>query len=199
MATRSGRGRLGCLGAVILVVLAYAADYGFDAYVAAPWAYGIGGRPTLTGPWAGTFDGPNAPTGVVWLDIARGSGGKRRGIPMLDFTRMGGHPMLHGTAVWCRGDGSVGRYRIFGWASKAGEVEADFTVSIPPTHTATELQDTHGHWHDTTLTLTGALHIDEVSPSGSRLNRPTTIVQSLSLHATARGLADSSCVSAHSH
>jgi len=185
---------LGCVGALALAAAMMGAMWAFDAFVGAPWAHSIGGRPTLTGQWAGGFDGPGNPGGVVSLEIIRGSGATRRGVPqMFDYTRLGGHPLLHGTAVWCRSDGSVSPYTIRGFANSAGDVTIVFSTPAIPTQTIEELHETRGHWDGRLLTLAGPLQLYTVVPGRSTTTRALVDSARMTLHPAASGPGSTSC------
>lgn len=200
MTRRTGRARVGCLGAVLIAAAAIGAIWAFDAFVGAPWAHSVGGRPTLTGEWTGSFVEAVAPGGTVWLQIIRGSGAKRRGVPQTyDYSRLTGRPLFHGTAVWCRGDGSVSHYRLGGSASGAGDVSLTFVVTPTPTRTVNELHENRGHWSGADLQLAGTLQRFTVGPGRSTTTQPTTTVRTLTLHPATLGAADTACASAGVH
>jgi hypothetical protein len=194
MVNRFGRGRLGCVGGLVLAAAMWGVIWAYDVFIGAPWAYSVGGRPTLTGDWAGGFDKPGGQGGAVSLEIIRGSGVRRRGTPqMLDYTRIGGHPELHGTAVWCRSDGSVSQYRVRGFANSSGDVTIVFNVTVVPTRTSNELHETRGHWSGGVLTLAGPLRLYTVAPGRSTSTRALTDSTRMTLHPASGGPAAASC------
>ena len=189
------------IGGLLFAAAAYAATVAFDAFVGAPWAYSVGGRPTLTGQWSGGFTGSDVPGGTVWLEIIRGSGAKRRGVPQqFDFSRLDGGALFHGTAVWCRTDGSVSRYTLRGAATRAGVVRGTFTVVPVPTRTTAELDEVHGSWSGADLRLSGTMPVYTVVPSHQMSVSHPTKIDTLAMHPAPHGVRDSSCaVSAGSH
>ena len=55
-------------GVIGMLVLAGAFLIGFD-YLLVPWAWGVFGRPTLTGEWAATFRLPAGQRGAIYLNL----------------------------------------------------------------------------------------------------------------------------------
>jgi hypothetical protein len=185
---------LGCFGAIIIAIAAYGATWGYDAYVNAPWAHGIGGRPTLTGHWRGTLSAHASPGGVVSLEIIRGSGARRRGVPQaFDNSRLTGQPLLHGTATWCRADGTARQYTLRGFATHSGDsVTVTFTPRSLPNGASQELQDMHGVWTGSAVVLTGFMQMYLAKPGHPRQSAPTP--DTLQLHAV-QGAVDTACAS----
>jgi hypothetical protein len=185
------------IGGLVFAVGAYGAVVAFDAFVGAPWAYSVAGRATLTGQWSGAFTGSDAPGGTVWLEIIRGSGAKRGGMPQqFDYSRLGGRPLFHGTAVWCRSDGSVSRYTLRGSATRAGDVRSTFTAVPAPTRTMSELNEMHGSWSGADLRLSGTMPVYTVVPSHPASVSYPTKVDTLAMRPAPYGVRDSSCAAA---
>jgi hypothetical protein len=184
---------LGCFGAIVVAIAAYAAMWGFDAYVDAPWAHSIGGRSTLTGKWTGSLSAHASPGGVVSLEIIRGSGAKHGGVPqMFDNSRLGGRPLLHGTATWCRPDGTTRHYTLRGSATHRGDsVTITFTPPSLPNSESQELMETRGVWTGATVVLTGLVQLYLPEPGHPR--RAATTPDTLTLR-PAQGVADTACV-----
>jgi len=183
---------LGCVGAVLIAVAAYGAMWGFDAYIDAPWAHSIGGRPTLTGHWTGSVSAHASPGGVLSLEIIRGSGTKSRGIPQtFDNSRLTGRPLLHGTATWCRADGMARHYTFRGSATHSGDsVTITFTPLSLPNSTSPELDETHGAWTGSTLVLKGL--VQTYLPKTGHPRQVATIPDTLTLHPVQNG-AETAC------
>lgn len=173
---------LGCFGGLLVAVAAYGAMWGFDAYINAPWAHAIGGRPTLTGQWTGSVSAHASPGGVVTLEIIRGSGSKRGGVPQVfDNGSFTGRPYLHGTATWCRADGTTGHYTLRGTATHSGDsLRITFTPPSLPNGTSQELMDTQGAWTGSTLVLAGLVQTYLPKPGHPRV--AATIPDTLNLH-----------------
>jgi hypothetical protein len=195
-AKRASRGclqPLGCIGAVLVAIAAYGVIWGIDAYVDAPWAHSIGGRSTLTGHWTGSLTAHASSGGLVSLEIIRGSGAKRRGVPqMFDDSRLTGRPLLHGTATWCRPDGTTRHYTFRGSATHSGDsVTITFTPPSLPNGASQELQETHGVWTGPTLVLTGLMQSYLAQPGHPR--RAATTPDTLSLHPAPKGATDTAC------
>jgi hypothetical protein len=182
------------LATVVIAVAAYGAVWGFDAFVDAPWAHSISGRPTLTGQWTGSLSGPGSPGGVVWLEIIRGSGGKRGGVPQqFDNSRLTGHPLFHGTGAWCSTDGVNHRYTLRGSASHSGDsVTMTFTPVPKPTQGGEQLDEMHGHWTGTSLVLADPLRRVTATPRSMSYQMETTR-DTLTLHPV-QGVVDTACV-----
>jgi hypothetical protein len=199
-----GRGRIGCVGALLLIAGLYGAAWGYDALIGAPWAYALGGRPTLTGSWTGRIDAVSGGGGLVQLEILRGSGARpsaRRGLfephstyRMFDYTRLGAHAILHGTATWCRSDGSASHYRLMGWATHDDDVTVTFDVITPPSRSREELRETRGHWDGGTgLTLAGPLRVYTVVPGQLTSTRAASTATGMTLHHVPTDASDTTC------
>jgi hypothetical protein len=194
---------VGCLGLLLLGAAMYGVAWGYDALVGAPWAHSMGGRPTLTGRWAGPVEGGSQPGGEVRIEIERGSAAgvsRSHGFlsphstyRMFDYTRLGAHPTLHGTAVWCRGDGTVSRYTLSGWAARDGGVTVVFDLEAPPTRSGPELRETHGHWSGAALILSGPMRLYVVDPGHATTLRPATDTSTLNLHSGGPAALDAAC------
>jgi hypothetical protein len=199
MANRFGGVKIGCFGLVLVAVGALGAQWAFDAFIGAPWAHSVSGRPTLTGQWTGSIDGSGAPGGSVWLEIIRGSGNKRRGVAQrYDYMPRGGHPTLHGTAVWCRSDGSTTQYKMWGYATHAGDPTLVFTLPAGPTATAKELHESHGHWDGgQLLTLGISQQLYTVVPGRNTTTQPLIgDTVRMTLHPASGGPGAASCAPA---
>lgn len=182
------RAHPGCLGLVFVAVAVFAVEWGFDAFIGAPWAHSLGGRPTLTGRWIGHVGG--ATDDRVVLEIIRGSGRSRRPDGsydplsrerIFDYTTLGHHPTLHGSAIWCR-NGIVSRYTLYGWATTAGDVTITFNLPIPPALSGPELSEVHGHWSESTLVLAGPMRLYVIGPGTARVFRPAPTATTVTLH-----------------
>jgi len=197
MANRFGRARLGCVGGLVLAAALLGAQWAFDAFVGAPWAHSIGGRPTLTGDWAGELDGPGGSGGLLALEIIRGSGSKRRGVrQMYDFMPLNHQPALHGTAVWCRSDGSASQYKVWGFATSAGDVTIVFNTTVAPTRTGEELHEARGHWSGRLLTLGASRQLYTVVPGHSTTTRPLPDSTRMTMHPSSAAPGAASCAPA---
>jgi len=186
---------LGCIGAILIGVVAYGAMWAFDAYVDAPWAHSIGGRSTLTGHWTGNLSAHASPGGVVSLEIIRGSGARRRGVPqMFDNSRLGNRPLLHGTATWCRPDGTTRQYTFRGSATHSGDsVTMTFALPAQPNTASQELMEIRGGWTGSSLVMWGLVQNYLPKPGHPRLSATTP--DTLRLHPVA-GALDTGCMPA---
>jgi hypothetical protein len=189
------RGGLGCVGLVLFAAAALSAQWAFDAFIDAPWAHSIGGRPTLTGQWTGALDAAGAPDGAVWLEIIRGSGAKRRGVAQVyDDRPLNGQPTLRGSAVWCRKDGTVTQYKLSGFATHGGDPTITFTTTAAPTRTGKELNESRGHWTGTALTLAASQRLFTVASGRSTTIQPLSGDSvRMTLHPASAGTSNSAC------
>lgn len=95
----------GLIGACVLAVLVTGIGYAADAMYAAPWAYPILGRPSLTGNWQGTFTTASGIKFAVFLELHRpvlASGPA----PLENYQGA----LLTGTADWCDSQGRLAKY-----------------------------------------------------------------------------------------
>jgi hypothetical protein len=129
---------LGCFVLLIalgVLVLAFGGiTRGLDA-LAAPWAYPLLGRPTLTGHWAGTFTTPSGIHFALYIELERAT--DPGGGPMSDEVL--GEP-ISGRADWCddRGrhlenspvSGSVPPFT--GYTGSAEQVSIQIEAGHPP-------------------------------------------------------------------
>ena len=189
------RGGLGCVGVVLVAAGALSALWAFDAFIDAPWAHSIGGRPTLTGQWTGGLNAAGTPDGSVSLEISAdldpSAGESRR---MYDNTRLSGQPTLRGSAVWCRKDGTVTQYKLGGFATHGGDPTITFTTVAAPIRTGKQLNESRGHWTGAALTLTASQRLFTVGPGRSMTIQPLSGDSvRMTLHPAPAGTSNSAC------
>jgi len=129
------------------VALFLAATFGAPAIgrlLFAPWSIGLGGRETLTGPWAGSLKTPNgAEFGLLLnLEYKERTG---RGV--------GGSNNLQGRAVLCTPGGERYEYDISGKADPLGGIEDLWLESGDPRLSGLGMKLT-GAWRGGALDLT---------------------------------------------
>jgi hypothetical protein len=184
-------------GIFVAVAAIYCGVWAFDMFVAAPWAYSIGGRPTLTGRWQGQANPAGGLGGPVWLEIERGrtfsKRTRRRLLDNLSYTRIGAHPTLYGTALWCRSDGSASRYKLSGWATRDSDVVVTFQLDSGVSPHSQELNETRGHWSGSSLTLSGPMRLWGVLPGQPKSTRPASDSTSVTYQPSQRAASDTSC------
>ena len=129
------------------------------------------------------------------LEIIRGSGAKSRGVPQaFDNSRLTGRPLLHGTATWCRPDGTTRHYTFRGSATHRGDsVTITFTPPSLPNGMSQELEETRGLWTESSLVLTGLVQTYLPKPGHPR--QAATTPDTLRLHPV-QGAVDTGCVPA---
>ncbi len=173
-------GCFGCLrsivGGVVVLALAAVLLIAFDSLYA-PWAWGWGGRPTLTGEWVGTFRLPQGQRGAAYLnlshDLNKDFQGSRIG-PTL--------PPLAGTARDCFRANAIQTYVLSGGASTGGDDVALGFGTQNPTVPGYAPQDLKGSWNGTDLTLAGTFVIildtkgSTETKNEPNQRQPTTIV-----------------------
>jgi hypothetical protein len=165
----------GSLGLIAFFVLGSAFIVAFDSLYA-PWAWGWGGRPTLTGEWLAQFRLPSGQRGAAYLNMSHN--------PNDDFggSRLGPNlPRLNGTAQGCFASG-IQNYSLNGEASGKGDnVILGFSAKKPtvPDYALHELK---GKWDGTTLSLSGTFTRILDTQGSTQLKtepnqtQPTTIV-----------------------
>jgi hypothetical protein len=143
------RGRIGCLGLLALAAGALiSVEFGCRA-LEAPWSFGAGGRPTLTGTWEGARHARLGTEYRLYVALAYASSSAYS-------NRYGLSDNLQGEARLCSPTGDVWVYRLTGRANRAGDViTLDFgTPSDGPQMPTPGRID--AHWDSTdTLTITG--------------------------------------------
>jgi hypothetical protein len=145
---RRGRGCLTALLALlVLAALALGIDYGADALLFAPWAYGILGRPTLTGGWDGTLRTLGGTQYAVYLQLNRSQ--SSRGT----FLNSRGRADLDGHLSWCARGVPSATSRVYGTANRSASIVI-LEASAPP-HPRPGLlpYEFRGAWHGSTLVL----------------------------------------------
>jgi hypothetical protein len=142
-----------CLFGVALV----AAWYGFDAFLGAPWAYSLSGRPTLTGAWVGQFTVPSGLRFALVLNMRRA-----RFLAYSDFaTDEPAQALLEGEASWCDDHGRhaealslEGQVPMWsGQGGSAGNVQVTLDSANHPQSGLQPAYFNSGAWQADTLTL----------------------------------------------
>ena len=188
--TARRRSRGGCLrgcfgGLLTLVALGvalYAGGWAFDVFVQAPWAYAIGGRPTLTGTWVGSFQSPAAAGGAsgrLALEIERGGmrvrhlwTGTYKVLDPFDHSRYGAG--VHGSAAWCRPDGSVVSYNVAGTIDRrARQVVLTLATVSTVKVGGPQFDELHGSWSGDRLSLLSNMRMYYVAPGRATAYGPT--------------------------
>jgi hypothetical protein len=133
---------------VLLVgAVAVGLDYGGEYVIFAPWAFGLTGRPTLTGDWMGTLRAPNGTPQEIYLQLG------------LDQTHNGtflntrGRADLDGHLSWCAPGIRTTTSEIYGSANRSA---SSVIVAVNyPGHPRAGLDpfEFHGAWHTSTLVL----------------------------------------------
>jgi hypothetical protein len=134
-------------------VLFLAATFGLPAIsrlLFAPWSIGIGGRETLTGPWAGSLKTGHGAEYGLFLDLEY----KERPGPSY---RSGGGALgstnLQGRATLCTPTGERYEYEVSGKADPLGGIEKVWLEYGDPSRSGLDLQLT-GAWRGGALELT---------------------------------------------
>ncbi len=178
---RAARGGcFGCLRSIVggVVILALGAVFliGFDSLYA-PWAWGWGGRSTLTGEWVGTFQLPQGQRGAAYLNLSHNLNKDFQGSRIYRTL-----PPLAGTARDCFRANAIQTYTLSGGASGGGDdVELGFGAQ-KPTVPSYAPQDLKGSWNGTDLTLAGTFVIILDTKGSTEVKnepnqrQPTTIV-----------------------
>jgi hypothetical protein len=141
------RRRFGCLtkflALVLLLALAYGVDKALDAFVFAPWAYGIFGRATLTGDWNGTLRTAGGTPYALYLQLDRSS-----------RALAGPHsPDIDGHVSWCTRGAPSTTFAVHGTSDRSA---SNVTLGTePPDHVPRGLfpSQFHGAWHGSTLVM----------------------------------------------
>lgn len=150
-----GGGCFGCLrgvvSIVVVLVLALVLAAALD-YMDAPWAWALGGKPTLTGGWVGTFRLPEGQSGAVYLSLTHD----------YNFTHdvRGAYsihnlPPFDGTAMGCIGKAGVQAYSLYGGATSDGKDVEMVLQALKPTVANFALHELRGAWDGVSLTLAG--------------------------------------------
>lgn len=98
---------------IVLVPLVIAGDYGFDALTAAPWAYEILGKPTLTGSWTGTLRTVTGAQYAVYLEVDRSHF-------ITDLHTRHGVAEVFGPVEWCARGVPSARSEVNGTINRSG-------------------------------------------------------------------------------
>lgn len=167
---RSRRG--GCLRWLLLLAFAAGAIVAMDVawrVVEAPWSFGSGGRPTLTGRWEGPRRAALGREYRLYLELSHASSVSAGAESYVLSDN------LQGEARLCSPTGDVWVYRVTGRANRAGDViRLSFrtTVDTPPMPAPGEVQ---ASW-DGGGQLTVAGGYNPLMPDGSFM--PSRIVSS---------------------
>lgn len=150
MRRRRGCGCLtGLLTLIIVVALYLGFDYGSDALVYAPWAYGIFGRATLTGAWNGALTTPSGAQYAVYLQLNRSQSSRGS---FLHSSRTG-RAYIDGHISWCARGVPSTTYAFSGTANRSASI-VRMEAQSPPHPRAGLLPFTfQGAWHGSTLVL----------------------------------------------
>lgn len=198
----AGRGRgcgcLTCLTTLVVLLVFWLVVAGFspawDALVTTPWAYGLQGRPTLTGAWTGALTTPHGAHYRVALTLRRET--TARG----GFSRNNqGWPSIVGRVAWRPSPSSSpsgATYALSGAANRDGSVV--HLTAAHPSHPPTGLlPDTfRGAWHGTTLEVRVQLQdYDGHAYVYSSDNPDVTTTIGLTLHKSGQSLAPMGCAS----
>ena len=146
---------LGLVGACLLASASSGFVYIGDALFAAPWAYPVFGRQTLTGTWEGEFTTPTGVQFAIFLDLRRNA--LQSGAPNSQEFQ---GALLSGHASWCDNTGrrapnipveGAVPFRT-GSNGRADRLEIDIASA---SHPQPGLQPTilKGKWEGDTLTL----------------------------------------------
>jgi hypothetical protein len=130
---------------VIALLLAggYGLDKALDAFVFAPWAYGILGRATLTGGWNGTLHTASGRPYALYLQLNRSS-------EALAGPRS---PDIDGHVSWCPRGAPSKTFALHGTSDSSA---SDVTLGTePPDHVRRGLFPSmfEGTWHGSTLVM----------------------------------------------
>ena len=144
---RRRRGGCGCLRGILLVplifVVGYALDQALNAFIFAPWAYGVLGRQTLTGDWNGTLRAHSGVSYAVHLELNRSSQALTGRLA----------PDIDGHVSWCTRSGGSTTSTLSGTSDRSA---SDVTLYVQePPHPRPGLRPSRlqGAWHGTTLLL----------------------------------------------
>jgi hypothetical protein len=130
---------------ILLVILAAAVglDYGANAFLFAPWAYGIFGRATLTGSWNGTLKTHDGVPYAVRLQLSRSSQALSGRLA----------PDIQGKAAWCAPGIRITTSTVTGTADRsASNVRLNVSESGRPPRGLSPSQF-QGAWHGSALVL----------------------------------------------
>jgi hypothetical protein len=142
----------GCLPALLVLVVVCAAallvDYGGDALLFAPWAYGLFG-PTLTGTWAGTVQAASGTEYAIYLTINR----SRTSYGMFENSRLSGNAFIDGRVSWCARGMPSTTATYSGTANRsASDVRFDVGLNPQPTpRPGFQPYEFRGTFHGSTL------------------------------------------------
>lgn len=137
------RRRRGCVsslvGLALVCAVLFGLDYGAKALLFAPWAYGVLGRPTLTGGWTGILTAHEGARYAIYL--------------RLDYNQDSKFTPLGGRLSWCTRGVPSTTATVAGNANWSGS-DVKFTA-YTPLHPHPGLQPSafRGTWHGDTLVL----------------------------------------------
>jgi hypothetical protein len=154
-------------GVVLLVGVAVVSEAA-SRILFASWSIGVGGRPTLTGPWAGPLTTPHGAAFGLYLDLEY----KERPGPSY---RTGGGALginnLKGQATLCTPTGERYEYDVSGKADPFGEIGALWLEYGDPSLSGFDMQLT-GAWRGDALDLT--IVKNPFGPNGRLLAAPAS-------------------------
>ena len=145
----------GLLGAIILSVAATTIGYAADAMYAAPWAYPVFGRPTLTGTWQGIFSTPSGVKFALFLKLQRPV--LANGTALLQNYQ---GALVTGIGSWCDSEGRLAQNLPItgalpisaGYNGTADRLELDLDNGSSPAP-GLLLMSLQGKWRGDTLVL----------------------------------------------
>lgn len=172
----------GCVANLVkivgILILAAAFAAGFD-YLDAPWAWGLSGRPTLTGEWVGEFRLPEGQSGAAYLNLTHDYNATT---DVRDAYSIHNLPPFQGNALGCIGKGGIQTYSLYGGATSNGQ-DVEMTLQAQkPTVPNFALHELKGAWSGDELKLVGTVTTildakgSTVSNSEANQRQPTTVV-----------------------